>query len=84
MQFEDIEMLEVPDDLSVTLETQTESISGSENGQLAPPKEYPSFQEWLLGERNIEFQFNAAEYKRSYKHPSHFGSAQAAYITIDQ
>ncbi|KAM9903701.1 hypothetical protein OXX79_003168 [Metschnikowia pulcherrima] len=81
MQFEDIEMLEVPDDSSVTSETQTESISGSENGQSAPPKEYPSFQEWLSGERNIEFQFNAAEYKRSYKHPSDFGSAQAAYIT---
>ncbi|KAM9927319.1 hypothetical protein OXX59_002602 [Metschnikowia pulcherrima] len=81
MQFEDIEMLEVPDDSSVTSETQTESISGSESGQSAPPKEYPSFQEWLSGERNIEFQFNAAEYKRSYKHPSDFGTAQAAYIT---
>ncbi|OBA20851.1 hypothetical protein METBIDRAFT_11465 [Metschnikowia bicuspidata var. bicuspidata NRRL YB-4993] len=82
MQFEDIEMLEVPDDLSVTLENHTESISDSGSDQHAvPAKEYPSFQEWLEGQKNIQFQFNKSEYKKSYTHPSDFGNAQSAYIT---
>ncbi|GEQ68211.1 hypothetical protein JCM33374_g1878 [Metschnikowia sp. JCM 33374] len=82
MQFDDIEMLEVPDDSSVTSENQTESISDSSSESQTPPeKEYPSFHDWLSGDKNIRFQFDVSEYNKSYKHPSDFGVAQAAYIT---
>lgn len=77
--FDQIEQLEIPDDMSVTL-SQTESLS------LLPPyrpkdRNYPLLQEWLQGSRNIEFQFDEAEYKLSTQNDDEFSRAQYKYIT---
>lgn len=82
MQFDDIEMLDIPDDLSVTLMSQTESISdSSKDSWQQQAKEYPPLQEWLALEADLQFQFDSAEYKRSAKHADDFAHAQAKYIT---
>lgn len=81
MNFDNIEMLDIPDDSSVTLMSQTESMSESlASQQPKSPKEYPSLQEWLQGQK-LTFQFDAGDYKRSSKHTDAFSHAQARYVT---
>lgn len=75
-------MLDIPDDLSITLTSQTESMSDTpkeSNGE--SQKEYPTIQEWLHGGPDLKFQFDAGEYKKTAKHRDDFASAQTAYIT---
>lgn len=81
MQFDDIEMLDIPDDLSVTLTSQTESMSDTPKSSKEKTKEYPTVQEWLHGGPDLKFQFDEAEYARSAKHKDDFSNAQTEYIT---
>lgn len=81
MQFADIEMLDIPDDLSVTLTSQTESMSDSPRDKAGSSKEYPTVQEWLHGGPDLKFQFDEDEYKRSSRHKDDFSHAQTVYIT---
>lgn len=81
MQFADIEMLDIPDDLSVTLMSQTESMSDSPQDKVEKSKEYPTVQEWLHGGPDLKFQFDENEYKRSARHKDDFSHAQTVYIT---
>lgn len=87
MQFADIEMLDIPDDLSVTLTSQTASpsdspkIPGENTASGEPkPKNYPSVQKWLAG-AELPFQFDADAYEHSSKAADDFSAAQTAYIT---
>lgn len=81
MQFADIEMLDIPDDLSVTLTSQTESMSDSPRERAGSTKEYPTVQEWLHGGPDLKFQFDESEYKSSSRHKDDFSHAQTVYIT---
>lgn len=82
MQFADIEMLDIPDDLSITLTSQTESMSDTpKESKLGKQKEYPTVQEWLHGGPDLKFQFNSTEYEKSSKYKDDFSHAQAKYIT---
>lgn len=77
MDYDDIEMLEVPDDLSMTLETQTES----ELDPIDTPvqKKYPSLEDFLTGE-SLPFQFDLKTYLQSAKKRD-LPEAQKEYIT---
>lgn len=81
MQFDDIEMLDIPDDSSVTLTSQTESMSDTPKSSLENTKDYPSVQEYLHGGPDLKFQFDASEYAKSAKHKDDFSNAQSQYIT---
>lgn len=83
MQFDAIEMLDIPDDLSVTLTSQTESMSdSSKDSKLPRTKTFPPLQEWLALQSDLQFQFDKAAYAKSAKHTNEFAHAQAKYITL--
>lgn len=80
-------MLDIPDDLSETLLSQTESVSESSTSSKLKTtlnkaqKEYPSLQDWLQLHAELKFQFDVDEYKSSSKHTDEFAHAHANYVT---
>lgn len=80
MDFDDIEMLNIPDDSSLTL-SPTDSMGSANSSQNAIEKKYPLLQDWLHKRADLEFQFDPAAYKSSTKQDHGFYSVHANYIT---
>lgn len=78
MNFDDIEMLDIPDDTS---STHTESMDSPETPTTPKDKEYPSLSEWLNLEEDLKFQFDLKRYKETLAPPDPFQQAQFEYIS---
>lgn len=81
MNFDDIQMLDIPHDVS-DVSTHTESLESSETPKGARvDKEYPTLSEWLELEEDLKFQFDRRGYKESLLPPDSFQKAQYEYIS---
>ncbi|RLV91806.1 Nucleoporin NUP85 [Spathaspora sp. JA1] len=85
--FHDIEMLEIPDDDVISMSSDTEGISespktptepGSQVSIFQSNKQYIELSQWLKGE-DLQFQFDADQYKQSLKLVNDFESAYIEY-----
>lgn len=81
MNFDDIEMLDVPDDSSLSL-SPTDSMGSSSHTQLdRSEKVYPPLEDWLNQRADLEFQFDVSSYKKSIGESKGFAREQELYIT---
>lgn len=86
-KFDDIEMLEIPDDDSSS--SDTESMTGSPvsdeesdnyDSTEVPPRTYIELRDWIQSDASIEFQFNNAAYKHSAKVDNILDHSKVAYV----
>lgn len=90
MNYDDIEMLEIPeDDISTSSETETISESSSskstthkkfDRSLLSPNKSYISLQEWLNSEQKLDFKFDSAQYKKSLATKDTYTDSYISYV----
>lgn len=78
MNFDDIEMLDIPDDTS---STHTESLNSSDTPETPREKEYPTVSEWLHLDEDLKFQFDLKRYKKTLAPPDAFQKAHFDYIS---
>lgn len=71
-KFDDIEMLEIPDDESTSSETEsmsaatpTDEESEADDSSEPQPRTYIELKDWIQTDAPIEFQFDSSAYKRS-------------------
>lgn len=79
MNFDDIQMLDVPAESS----SHTESLN-SDDVPTSPKadKKYPSLSEWLQLDDDLKFQFDLQEYKKSLEPQDPFYRAHHEYISL--
>lgn len=85
-KFDDIEMLEIPDEETTSSETESmsesqNSSSGSENRDTSKqPRTYIELKDWILTSKPLDFQFNSNEYKQSLTEDDDFSKAHTMYV----
>lgn len=83
MQFEDIVMLDIPDDPFAYLSSDERPVSEGLDPENRPTKrEYPKLQLWLLNDSDLEFNFDQKLYSDSVSADDEFSNAQAHYVTL--
>lgn len=83
MQFEDIVMLDIPDDPVAYLSSDEIATPQNLDEQKRPIKrEYPKLQLWLLNDSDLELNFDEKLYSDSIHADDEFSNAQAHYVTL--
>ncbi|EGW31625.1 uncharacterized protein SPAPADRAFT_67664 [Spathaspora passalidarum NRRL Y-27907] len=84
--FQDIEMLEIPEDEDISVSSDTEGISGSNTPDesnlttmFKSNKEYIELSQWLKTDEELQFQFDSNQYDHSLKPTSEFEFAFIEY-----
>lgn len=86
LNYDDIEMLEIPEDLSSSSETESlsdtlsKSPSKFDRSILSSTKSYISLQEWLNSEQRLEFRFDSAQYKQSLATKDPYTDSYITYV----
>lgn len=81
-QFDDIEMLEIPDESS---SSETESISETSSWEKkdkpSEPRRYIELKDWINTDRTLDFHFDGDSYAQSVKRDDVFASLYSEYVT---
>lgn len=81
MQFEDIVMLDIPDDQEVENSHDELSLESPNQNSEPSKKEYPKLQLWLTNDADLEFCFDLKAYEGSVIIEDEFSKAQFDYVS---
>lgn len=81
-KFDDIEMLEIPEDSSSSeTESISESSSWSKIDKPSEPRAYIELKDWINSDRTLDFQFEKDAYAQSVNRDDVFSTLYAEYVT---